>query len=176
MFILDAKDDARERSWCMMPKPESYLWMLNSMTMLSFGRIPCIITSCKQNGENFWRIWSNFQLGIHRWEHRWHEQNKGARATHFTLSDINQRRSSVCRASKTSRTFWDILPSRVKRLWYTQEIKNEYEVWVRWLKFKSGNEKTWKSISSMKEDIPGTLENYLHTACKRNLKQKVPDL
>lgn len=53
---------------------------------------------------------------------------------------------------------------------------SEYDVLMKWLGFEKGNDKTWEAHSSVKEDMPGTLEDYLHSAGDRNIKREVIDL
>lgn len=46
----------------------------------------------------------------------------------------------------------------------------------QWLEFDAGDNVIWEAHEKMREDLPGVLEAFLHTAGDRNMKKEIIDL
>lgn len=61
----------------------------------------------------------------------------------------------------------------LKHIHAIRKKNNEYEVQFEWEGLPQTNDWSWEPIDSIREDVPGVLEDFLHTAGNRLIKRKV---
>lgn len=54
--------------------------------------------------------------------------------------------------------------------------KTEYEVGIKWSGFDDENDQAWEPFQQILHDMPGPLEDCLHTSGHRNLRREILDL
>lgn len=112
----------------------------------------------------------------------------------FVLEDINDARTLTAHAQRlvpypiTTRTKQALLELKQQAADYdttyhlvdvikgVRKRGREFEVLVKWLGFDADQDETWEPVGTMKDDLPGMLEDFLHTSGDRNLKRQIIDL
>lgn len=89
---------------------------------------------------------------------------------------ISRNATMISEELKQQATYYDTNFHLVQEICDIRERRGEFQVLIRWAGLDEDEDRTWEPIRQIRDDLPGVLEDYLHTSGKRNIKRNALDL